>query len=83
MKTSFEYSSTEEDEEKSFKRRVTSVRTKWRLEELELLSTAFGGLSKPPGKEAIMELQQNYPVFQKRTVEQIKSRAWHFINTGR
>ncbi len=82
MKT-FHYSSPEEDEEKSFKRKVTSIRTKWLLEELELIATAFSGLKKPPCSEAIMELQQNYPVFQKRTVAQIKSRVWHFINTGR
>jgi hypothetical protein len=82
-KTSFAYSSTDEEEEVSFKRRQTSIRVKWSVDELELLATAFGGLGKPPCSDAVVQLQQKHPVLLKRTVAQIKSRAWHFINTGR
>ena len=67
----------------AIKKRVASARTRWSAEELGFLAEAFGGLDKPPCTEAIMKLCKNYPVFQKRKVAQIKSRAWHFINTGR
>ena len=81
-KTSFAYSSSDEGEERSLKRRKTTGRKKWSVNELEILAEAFGGLGKPPGNEDVMQFQQHHSVFHQRTIPQIKSRAWHFISTG-
>lgn len=84
MKTSFDWSSSSEDDEKeNCGCKQSSKRVRWSAEELELLAATFGDMGKPPCSVAIMEFQQKYPIFEKRTVAQIKSRAWHFIRTGR
>ena len=69
--------------EKTLSKRVLSVRNKWSENELEILKKAFSGFHKPPDNGTIKEVQMIYPVLQKRTVPQIKTRAWHQIRTGR
>jgi hypothetical protein len=64
-------------------RKRAGVRVSWSQKELGILRSHFMHLEKPPGEETIRSLCQRYPMFNSRTIPQIKSRAWHMITTGR
>lgn len=63
-------------------RRRCAKRVRWSPAELRLFKH-FRGMSKPPDEDSIKKLIDRHSILRNRTVPQIKSRAWHFIKTGR
>lgn len=57
-------------------------RISWTPQELKHLKV-FEGLAKPPDEDSIRSLMEKHPVLKRRTIAQIKSRAWHMLKTGR
>jgi hypothetical protein len=64
-------------------RKPAGVRIKWTPQEIKILKAAFQRFTKPPDGEAIREIVDQHPILSRRTLPQIKSRAWHLIKTGR
>ena len=57
----------------------------WTKEDLDILRNSFKEffrLHRPPDFPSIAAAQSRYPQLRKRTMAQIKSRAWHIIQTG-
>jgi hypothetical protein len=68
------------------KRNRGGVRVKWSDAELKALLISFrnnASLRKPPNAADINSAIQRFPCLKKRSLAQIKSRAWHLIKTGR
>jgi hypothetical protein len=73
------------DGEHSQKRRA-GKRVKWSDGELQALRISFKkffALRKPPDNGSIEKAMRRFPCFKERSIPQIKSRAWHLIQTGR
>lgn len=71
---------------KSVSRKLSCKRVPWSEEEIHALKsyfTKFFDMRKPPDEKTIREAIAAYPILARRTVAQIKSRAWHCIQTGR
>ena len=57
----------------------------WTKEDLDILRNSFKEffrLRRPPDFPSIAAAQSRYPQLRKRNMAQIKSRAWHIIQTG-
>jgi len=55
------------------------ARRKWSQKDLKILKEYFKDCKRPPTFPSILKLQQTYPCFRKRTLAQIKTRAWALI----
>ena len=55
--------------------------TRWTAEQLDCLRKAFQHFKKPPDTESIRKLISQEPCLKKRSIPQIKSRAWALINS--
>jgi len=69
-------------------RKSNGVRVPWSDHELNIIRYHFREYlelenRKPPNFQAIEAARATYNVLQKRTREQIKTRVWHMIKTGR
>jgi hypothetical protein len=59
------------------------VRVKWSMQEKNILKAAFKRCKTCPVEGLVREVMAKHPILMKRTVAQVKSRAWHMIKTGR
>jgi len=65
---------------------IAGKRTEWSTNDLNILRFSFKEFFralKPPTYPAIAAVQSKYEQLAMRTKEQIKSRAWHLIQTNR
>ena len=74
------------DNDYSSKRRRAGTRIKWSDGELQALRISFKKffeLRKPPNNNSVEKAMLRFPCLKERSLPQIKSRAWHLIQTGR
>jgi len=60
--------------------KVRKQTTKWTAEELDLMRHQLGTLERPPVYADIRQLQRMMPSLKKRSMAQIKTRAWILLS---
>jgi len=63
-------------------RKRSAIRQKWSNDELIILRRYLSG-DKPPDNDSVRLVMERFPILQKRTIPQVKSRTWHMSKTGR